>query len=151
MKSQMIPKHTTHTRAQTANNLKLVFSKIMFFTFRLCAFTFGLPEKRKKMVHPVTQRVNEDLSFLYDFILTLFACQEVHRMQIFSEMICTHPVIPLIFKSYLIMQFTSTILKANNQKEKKNSKNKNRFDYRINNIFPPVHNSCKQDIFVQRT
>ena len=46
-------------------------------------------------------------------------------MQIFSEMICTHPVIPLIFKSYLIMQFTSTFLKANNQKKKTKTKKSN--------------------------
>ena len=35
-----------HTHTQTDNKLKLVFSKIMFFTFRLLAFTFDLPEKK---------------------------------------------------------------------------------------------------------
>ena len=85
MKSQMIPKHTTHTRAQTDNKLKLVFSKIMFFTFHLCAFTFGLPEKKKKMVHPVTQRVNEDLSFLYDIILTLSMSRSSQNADIFRN------------------------------------------------------------------
>ena len=58
MKSQIILKHITHTRAQTDNKLKLVFTKIMFFYLSLVRFHLWLArkkKKKKKMVHPVTQ------------------------------------------------------------------------------------------------
>ena len=49
------------------------------------------------MVHPVIQRVNEDLSSLKDFILTLYMSRSSQNADIFRNDL--YSLMPLIFKS----------------------------------------------------